>query len=962
MKNVILAILCLSSFMVTGLLYAAHPALLPDYSYTSGLYTPERADSAHGFDITKYEITLTVNDQSHFINGSVKAHVTAEETLTGIDYNLIDLTVSQVLFNNTITTFTHQNGILHVNLSAVPMQEFTTEVFYSGTPQHSPAPYNLGIIFGNNTVFTLSDPDACRYWWPCYDHPWDKAVVDLHITMRDDWLVACNGLRESIVDNNNGTKTHNWIGSNPMAPYLACFTAGPYVEINQTSGTLPIMNFVQQSQYNNAVTDFSTLPEIIQFYENQYGAYPFEKYGNAVVNMTTYGAMEHQTMTTLGYQFITGNHSGELTIAHELAHSWFGNCLTPLTFKDVWLSEGFATYSEALWMHERDGWQAACNYINNSFHQYYINFENANSGLPNIIYDPPFNNYFYPQSYEKAASVLHMLRLKIGNANFFQLLQNWFATYHNGYVITAEFQAMAETISGQDLDQFFAQWIYRAGIPSVEYTVFSSEAFGRLKIIAKTISPNATQFHLEIPVSLAASPADSMVIKASPEGYVNDTAFNINLDLSTLTWDPRHWILARQHTARQLQLTQCLGSNGLVILTWSALSDYIPIAGYNIWRKQSVQTDWILINDNPVNALTYEDTDVNNGTQYQYRITAVDNGGYESLPSNVMTSTPLAFAFDWGMLVVDETRDGTGTTLSPTDAMVDDFYTSALTPLSFTMWDYAAMGAPSLSVLSHYPIVLWHSDDFSQIQVASNLDVLGSYLFGSGKLVLSGWKTASTFSASFTSTFLPDVNLVFDNNAVLVSAQSTEYPQLLPDPDKLSAIWNGMIPMVYTFQGAGNALYTAQMTTDASGNGLPAAARFEDHGNLVLFGFPLFYMQPAGVRGLLQQLLPELYPALPNDDNTLEPAQLTLSCYPNPFTGKLNISLNQKLNPLSTLKIYNIKGQLINAVESKSIKTTEQTMEWRALDKANNPLPAGVYLIRYEDSTNVLTKKVILLN
>jgi len=961
MRKIIIGLICFAALLATGSLFAYHPRLQTDYRRIPTWTQTERADSAHGFDITKYEISLTINDQTHFINGMVKAYVTADEALTTMEYNLIGLTVSQVKVNDVISTFTHQNGFLNINLNVSPGQQFTTEVTYSGTPSLSPAPYNIGMIFSASTVFTISDPDASRYWWPCYDHPWDKAIVDLHITMRSDWLVACNGLRQSIVDNGNGTKTHNWIGSNPMTTYLACITAGPYVEINQTAGTIPIQNFVTQAQYNNAVTDFSTLPSILQHFETLFGPYPFEKYGNAVVSMTTYGAMEHQTMTTLGMQFITGNHSGEVIIAHELAHQWYGNCLTPLTFKDVWLSEGFATYSEFLWTHKSLGWQSACAYMNSSIQQYYINFENANSGLYNIIYDPPFWGYFYPWSYEKAASVLHMLRLKIGNANFFQLLQNWFTTYHNGNVITAEFQAMAEQISGQDLNQFFQQWIYSRGIPSVEYTVFSSADLGRLKIVAKSISPTTTQFHLEIPVALSATPADSMIIIASPEGYVNDTAFNTNLDLSTLTWDPKHWVLARQHTTIQLQLTQCLGSNGIVILTWNPLSDYIPLPGYNVWRKQTNQTTWTRLNTNLVNSISYWDMDVINGTQYQYRITAVDDGGYESLPSNIMNATPIEFAFDWGMLVVDETRDGTGTTLSPTDAMVDDFYASALTPMNYANWDYATLGAPSLSTLSHYPIVLWHSDDFSQIQTGSCLDILGSYLFGNGKLVISGWKTPSTFSTSFMSTFMPGTDLVYDNGAVLISAQSAEYAQLLPDPDKLTAVWNGMLPMVYTFQGAGDELYTAEMTTGASGNGLPAAARFEEHGNLVLFGFPLYYMQPAGVRNLLQQLLPELLPALPVDDNTQVPVQLTYTCYPNPFKDRLTLSFSRKLSPLSTLKVYNIKGQWIADVDVSSAKTSDNTLEWIARDSFNQVLPNGIYLLKYSDGKSSLTRKVILL-
>jgi hypothetical protein len=940
-------------------LLSAHPKFTGNSGFAEGQYSPARADSAHGFDVTKYTICIKVFDQTHYIGGDVYANVTATAPLTEIDYNLVGYTVVSVMVNDTTVTYTYQNGIIHINYTASAGQQFVTRVAYEGTPQLSNDVYHIGMIFGANTVYTISDPDAGRYWWPSYDHPWDKAIVDLYIAVRDDWNVASNGLRLRIDDLGDGFKQHIWLGSNPMATYLVCFTAGPFQEINQTAGIIPIKNFVTAAQYNNAVTDFSTLPAILQFYETQFGAYPFEKYGNAVINMTTYGAMEHQTMTTLGQQYITGNHSGELTIAHELAHSWYGNCLTPLTFKDVWLSEGFATYAEMLWLHKRDGWQAACNYMSNNIQQYYINWEN--SAGAQVIYDPAFNNYFNPQSYEKAGSVLHMLRLKIGNANFFQLLQNWFTTYHNGNVITAEFQAMAEQISGQDLDQFFSQWIYQGGIPSVEYTVFSHQDLGRVKVIAKTSSPTSTQFHLEIPLALAASPADSVIIKASPAGFINDFPFNANADLSTLNWDPNHWVLARQHTTAQLQLTQCLGSNGSVLLNWNAFTNLIPLAGYNIWRKLPAETVWTLVNTGLIDALSYIDTSVINGTSYQYRITAEDASAYQSLPSNMMTAIPLSFPFDWGLLVVDETKDGNGTALSPTDAMVDNFYADAINPISYTAWDYAAMGAPTLNALSHYPIVLWHADDFSQNLIGDNLNSLGSYLLGGGKLIISGWKTPAAFTAAFTNLFMPNVILNYNNANVLVSAQSNIYPVLTPDPNKLTPTWNGILPMVYTFQNAQNTLYTASMVPNTPGHGEPLAARFDNNGILIVFGFPLYCMQSAGVRALLQQLLPELEPTLPVADNTVVAADLSLTCSPNPFRDKLIIAFNQKLNPHGRLKVYNTKGQLVNTIDLMTGKSGANSLEWTARDEHSKSLPAGLYLLHYNDGMASLTRKVVII-
>jgi hypothetical protein len=953
-----------------SMLAAGHPGLRPEPRGEEAQYSAERADSLTGFDVTKYEIYLSVNDQTHFISGRVKAYVTAEAALSGISYNLEGLSVTQVKFNDTVTTYTHQNGIVQIDLSAAAGQQFTTEVSYSGVTSHSPAPYNLGIIYGNNTCFTLSDPDASRYWWPCYDHPWDKAIVDLHITMRSDWLVACNGLRESIVDNGDGTKTHNWLGFNPMSPYLACFTAGPYVEINQSAGAIPIQNFVQQSQYNNALFDFAPLPEMLQFLETQFGPYPFEKYGNAVVNMTTYGAMEHQTMTTLGYQFIPGNQAGELTIAHELAHSWYGNCLTPLTFKDVWLSEGFATYSEALWIHHRYGWQNACEYINSSFHQYYISFENANSTLPNIIYDPPFNHYFYPQSYEKAASVLHMLRLKIGNAAFFQLLQTWFSTYYNGNVVTAEFQAMAEQISGQDLDQFFQQWIYSRGIPEIDLYVFRGynmipEMRG-LRVVGKTSCSTGTEFTCEVPLRIRVNSSvyDSLNITASTQGQATTQYFYTIMEIGEedIQTDPNHWVLNRGYNLRKPVLTQALAADGAVHLTWEAYNCPQPVTGYRIQRKVEGSPSWAdLYPDMTVTGLTYTDTTAVNGTHYQYRIMAVDPDGFYSLPSNELSATPLAFPFDWGMLVVDETRDGTGSLLSPTDGMVDEFYSAALSPIPYTNWDHTALGAPTLSTLSHYPLVLWHADDFSQILFSSSLETISSYIMSGGKLILSGWKTPSVFSDTFINNFLPQTELVYDNGAVLISAQSATYPQLLPDPDKLTPTWNGMLPMVYTFDQATDILYSAQTTPEAAGAGLPVAVRYHNNGDLVLFGIPLYYMQHSGVRGMLQQLVPQLLPGVPNQDQYAPAVEMLLSCHPNPFQDRVTLQLSKQPASAGEFAVYNTKGQLVWIKKLKADKTKLPIFVWDGTDRQNKALPGGIYLVRYRDRETTASGKLILL-
>ncbi len=921
-----------------------------------------RADSLTGFDVQAYDLTLNINHTAQQISGNVIATVLAEENLSAIPYNLVGLNVTSVLVNGQPAVYTHTGGIINISLNVPAGQTVTTQVFYSGTPQLSPDIYHIGMIFSPNTVFTISDPDAARYWWPCYDHPWDKAIVHLRVTLRSDWKVAANGLRDAIVDNGDGTSTTFWTGQNPMTTYLVCVTCGPYVEINQNAGNLPIQNFVMQNQYNNALVDLANLPDMINYYSQLFGPYPFEKYGNAVVAMSTYGAMEHQTMTTLGNYIITGTGAYELVIAHELAHQWFGDAVSFLDFNDVWLSEGFATYSEHLWTDKTEGWQAACDYVANSYHQYYLNWE-AGAG-PQTIYDPDFNSYFAPPSYEKAASVLHMLRLRLGDAQFFQLLQTWFDTYKHGNVVTPEFEALAEQVSGQNLDQFFSQWIYNAGIPSLEYSVWNNSASDSpLKIIARTISNTATPFHIEVPFRFQDGAfSDSLLVEASPEGSINHFWMDLT-PTALLTANHNHWTLLRSISELRPLITECLPSNQAVLISWN---QFTPDPGltYNLYRRLTAGGDWLLLNPVPCSALSFLDTTAQNNVTYEYAVAAVDGGGWISRMSDPLAATPVSFSFIHNLLVVDETRDGNGANINPNDQMVDDFYADALSPIAFTPWDVASLGLPPLGALGEYRLVLWHADDFSQNQLLDHLNTLGGYLLGGGKVILSGWKTPAVLSASFLDRFGAGATLIYDNSASLISAQSATYPELLVDPLKTVTAWNGMLPYIYTFSAVTDCVYTAVMNPAAQGNGNCAALRHTDPSSgsdFVLFGFPLYFMQAAGVRGFLQAMITEMLEGVPNQDDHVPPAPAALSVYPNPSHGQACIKAFLPERGVVELGIYDLKGRKVRSLYSGIMTSGSHLLDFETANADGKSLPAGIYLIRMKTPSATLSKRISLI-
>ncbi len=951
--------------MVVISLFAYHPKPNLNLSTDNKYYENfSKADSLHGFDVLKYIITLDIDTQNHYIQGNVEANVLAQEQLTQIQYELEALTVTNVLLNGETADYSYQNGIITIQLGNVlPNEEFTTKVFYEGNPQLSDDAYHLGMFFGNNYVMTLVDPSGCRWWWPAYDHPWDKAIVDLHITIRDDWLVASNGLRESIIDNNNGTKTHNWIGQNPMATYLVVITAANYQEINQDYNGLPIQNFVSPSQYQQAVETLSNLPFMVQVYSQEYGEYPFEKYGNAVSPISTYAAMEHQTMTTLGNFIITGNHQYETTIAHELSHHWFGNCLTPLTWKDVWLSESFATYSEMVYTHHWQGWEAAYNYVNSSFHNYYLSWAAANG--PHTIYNPSYIEYFAPPSYEKGASVLHMLRLKLGPETFFNILRTYFQTYKYGNVVTQDFIDVCESVSGMDLSQFFQQWIFEPGTPEVDYTFFINKQNSppQIKIFAKTVSNTNTEFYLDIPAQINyETDSDSILFYATPTLQEQDNTFPLNSsEITDFQIDPHYWVLSRSYNKKEVSLSNVMAGNHQVMIYWNEFWDEIDIDGFNVYRASQLSGEYEKINQEPVQNNFYIDDNVENNNEYFYKVCAVLQGDYESEFSDILSATPIDFPMNQGILVIDETDNGNGTILHPTDTQVDEFYQNVI-DVSVTNFDFDSVDDLTLEYIANFSFVIWHDDDFSLSSINDYLNILGSYLAGGGNLLISGWKTSQTVPLSFFRNYFSDIELTQVNQFVFNSAISNEYPDLHLDTSKIPESFNGTLPFVYLFDNIDSGMFQFSSENGSSYDGRLCAFKknFENH-FFVFLGFPLYYMNQDGVLQMFNMLIEEIeYNDAQN--HIIEPnAKFTV--YPNPFVVKEK--KDQKIKILfysdgfrkEEISVYNLKGEKIRIIRS-NCKKGQNVVYWDLKEKNDHIVSSGIYVIKLSRGK---AKKVVIL-
>ncbi|MCK4956083.1 MAG: hypothetical protein KAS49_00500, partial [Candidatus Cloacimonetes bacterium] len=474
---------------------------------------------------------------------------------------------------------------------------------------------------------------------------------------------------------------------------------------------------------------------------------------NAVTNFSTYAAMEHQTMTTLSSYMIDGEHSYETLIAHELAHQWFGNCLTCLTWKDIWLAEGFATYSEALYMEHWQGFDEMINYVKSDIQNYYKNWAGNKAYT---TYNPPYSSIFNPSTYEKPASVLHMLRLLVGNETFFEILQTYFQTYKHGNVITEDFIEIAENISKLDLQQFFQQWIYEAGLPQIDYMCFVSNDPATPQIItyAKSNCVNAdTDFYISAPLHLNYEATyDSILVEVGPE--ITQTISDIiSINYESIEFDPNSWILNRGYKNHTTIINNAFASDGNVLIFWNNIWENVEIDGFNLYRSFSENGQYEKINQELITTTHYEDNSVENNQTYYYRLKAVKDAIFETPFSDAFATTPTNFPMDQGILVIDETKDKDGTPGNPTDEMVDEFYAEIL-GVNFDSFDYAEHESISLEQLANYSTIIWHDDDIISHNIADNINNLGCYLLAGGNLIISGWKTSTVIEDYFLNAFL----------------------------------------------------------------------------------------------------------------------------------------------------------------------------------------------------------------
>jgi aminopeptidase N len=422
------------------------------------------------YDVLHYDLSITFDIPRKTFTGIVGMQVQTLDSISTLEFNAspLTLTIDSVTYRQSRLKFSSHGDTVRAILPSVinSHNEVVLDIYYHGRSIFK-GNYDDGGVYipdsANYTrVSTISEPRFARRWWPCKDLPNDKATADISITVPRELTAVSNGLLKNVTDHDS-TKTFYWVTQYPIATYLISIAAAPYKElVDSYTGlkgeTMEMCYYVYPSDSIKAREDFKNIRAMLHFCALRFGEYPFLREKFALAEVDGDLTMENQTACSISSSIITGDGSNEFTYFHEISHQWWGDLITPKNWHHSWLNEGFATYSEALYLEATKGRAA--------YHGYLDRLMSGPVGsLKGGVLAPSdtaFWDEFGTAVYFKGAIVLHMLRGLVGDSSFFTILKNYTnnPALRYGNATTDDFIYTCEKVYGKDLKWFFDEWLY----------------------------------------------------------------------------------------------------------------------------------------------------------------------------------------------------------------------------------------------------------------------------------------------------------------------------------------------------------------------------------------------------------------------------------------------------------------------------------------------------------------------
>jgi aminopeptidase N len=419
-----------------------------------------------GLDVLHYDIALSYDPSTDRVDGTVGLDVALTADRDEITLDAVGLTTSQVTVDGESVAAVADGPELRIPLPQPGHagDNVRVEVAYGfdSAQLDSPIGFEIGWFNTAGGSYVLNEPDGTRSWLPCNDHPSDKATYTFTIAVPLGLTAVANG---TLTDHHTAGSQEVWVWQqdDPMATYLIQLLTGDYEVVNGTGPDgLPLISAILRGDRTTMQEFIDVTPTMIDFFDGFFGPYPLDSYGIAMTDSFGGLAMETQGRSLFSRDDFLGTGLGygqQLLLAHELAHQWFGDAVSPARWVDIWLNESFATYAQWMWL-EDAGFSLAD--------------EEATFALenrpPGSSADPNAEDLFGYNSYDGGAVVLHALRLTIGDDKFFEVLRRWVAENTGTSRTTNDFIALTQAVTGESMVDFFDTWLF-ADVPPSEFPI-----------------------------------------------------------------------------------------------------------------------------------------------------------------------------------------------------------------------------------------------------------------------------------------------------------------------------------------------------------------------------------------------------------------------------------------------------------------------------------------------------------
>lgn len=511
----------------------------------------EHQEKEFQYDITYNRNYWEIDPAVNYIKGAITTYfkpLTTNFIQIGFDLNTA-LKVDSIMYKNQKLTFSHNPGDrLIANFSTALPKDIldSITIYYQGQPVSNDRSFVQDYHFSTPIIWTLSEPYGAKDWWPCKQSLDDKIdSIDIFVRCPKPNKVGSNGLLISSTSVSGGDWVHHWKHRYPIVAYLVAIAVTDYHEFtfyskSSATDSFPVLNYVYKEDSTYWHNNAPRTKEIMDLFVEKFGPYPFdkEKYGHAQCGFN--GGMEHQTMSYM-------KNADFYLIAHELGHQWFGNMVTCASWKDIWLNEGFATFTE--------------NLISQHFFppDFYINWKKTErsgallpSGSVRVNDTTSVNRIFNGNlTYTKGGMLVNMLRFLLGEEAFFLAVRNYLndPAIAYGFASTPALQRHMEAVYGKSLDWFFEDWYEGEGYP-----IYNVKYFQRLNEITITLEQSPTHesvdfFDMPVPVRLWSKDGRDTNFVLTPTQLKQDFNFNIpGFVLDTVQPDPNIILVAKYNT------------------------------------------------------------------------------------------------------------------------------------------------------------------------------------------------------------------------------------------------------------------------------------------------------------------------------------------------------------------------------------------------------------------------------